>query len=212
MVWVPHCIFFLLTWLYQIQSFFFFNWNIIYLQCCVSFWCTAKWLSYVYICVYLSSLVAQTVKNLPAVQETQVPGSERSLEKEMATHSSIFAWRIPWTEEPGGLQFIGSQRVRQDWVTNTHVCVYRSMCIYMSTHMYVHLYVRVYIYICVSKHTFIYVCTDKFFFIIQSFLKTCISYQIISGSFLSLVPALHWNNYFLPSWPDKFISLIPFCD
>ena len=50
------------------------------------------------------------VKNLPAIQETQVQslGGEDPLEKEMATHSSILAWRIPWTEEPGGLQSIGS--------------------------------------------------------------------------------------------------------
>ena len=53
------------------------------------------------------------VKNLPAMQETQVQslGWEDSLEKGMATHSSILAWRIPWTEEPGGLQSMGSQRV-----------------------------------------------------------------------------------------------------
>ena len=53
-----------------------------------------------------ASLVAQIVKNLPEVQETQVLflGREDSLEKEMATHSSIFAWRIPWTEDPGRLQ------------------------------------------------------------------------------------------------------------
>ena len=51
------------------------------------------------------------VKNLLAMQETQVPslGQEEPLEKEMAIHSSILAWKIPWTEEPGGLQFIGSQ-------------------------------------------------------------------------------------------------------
>ena len=54
----------------------------------------------------LASLVAQMVKNLPAVQETQVPslGQEYPLEKEMATHSNILAWKIPWIEEPGGLQ------------------------------------------------------------------------------------------------------------
>ena len=54
------------------------------------------------------------VKNLPAVQETQVQslGMEDPLEKEMATHSSIFAWRIPWTEETGRLQSMGSQKVR----------------------------------------------------------------------------------------------------
>ena len=58
-----------------------------------------------------ASLVAQSVKNLPAVQETGLPslGQEDPLEKEMATHSSVPAWEIPWTEEPGGLQSMGSQ-------------------------------------------------------------------------------------------------------
>ena len=60
-----------------------------------------------------ASLVAQMVKHLPTMQETWVRslGWEDLLEKEMATHSSILAWRIPWTEEPVGLQFMGSQRV-----------------------------------------------------------------------------------------------------
>ena len=64
----------------------------------------------------MASLVAQMVKNLPAVQETWVQslGWEDPLEKEMATHSSILAWRIPWTEEPGKLQSTGSQKVRHD--------------------------------------------------------------------------------------------------
>ena len=62
------------------------------------------------------SLVAQSVKNLPAVQETWVRslGWEDPLEKEMATHSSILAWKISWTQEPGGLQPMGSQRVEYD--------------------------------------------------------------------------------------------------
>ena len=61
-----------------------------------------------------ASLLAQMVKNLPAIQETCILslGQEHPLEKEMATHSSIFAWRIPWTKELGGLQSMGSQRVR----------------------------------------------------------------------------------------------------
>ena len=56
------------------------------------------------------------VKNLPAMQETQVQslGWEDALEKEVATHSSILAWKIPWAEEPGGLQSTGWQRVRDD--------------------------------------------------------------------------------------------------
>ena len=62
---------------------------------------------------YLTSLVAQTVKHLPTMQETQVQSLcwEDLLEKEMATHSSILAWNIPWTEKPGRLQSMGSQRV-----------------------------------------------------------------------------------------------------
>ena len=63
-----------------------------------------------------ASLVAQVVKNLPAVQETRVRslGWEDPLEKEMATHSSILAWKISWTEGPGGLQSTRSQRVGHD--------------------------------------------------------------------------------------------------
>ena len=59
---------------------------------------------------------SSAVKNLPPMQETQVRslGQEDSLEEGMATHSSILAWRIPWTEEPGRLQSRGSQRVRHD--------------------------------------------------------------------------------------------------
>ena len=60
--------------------------------------------------------MAQLVKNLPAVQETQVQSLhwEVPLEEEKATHSSILGWEIPWTEEPGGLQSMGLQRVRRD--------------------------------------------------------------------------------------------------
>ena len=67
-----------------------------------------------------ASLMAQTVKNLPAMRETWVwsLGQEDPLEKGMATLSSILAWEIPWTEEPGGLQSKGSQRVGHNWVTN----------------------------------------------------------------------------------------------
>ena len=63
-----------------------------------------------------ASWVTQTVKNLPAMQETQVRSLNREdpLEKEMANHSSVLAWRIPWMEEPGRLLSMGSQRVRHD--------------------------------------------------------------------------------------------------
>ena len=60
-----------------------------------------------------ASLVAQLVRNSPAMEETHVPtlGWDNPLEKEMATHSNILAWEIPWTEEPHGLQTMGLQRV-----------------------------------------------------------------------------------------------------
>ena len=63
-----------------------------------------------------ASLVAQMVKNPPAIQETwaQSLGQEDPQEKEMATHSSVLAWRIPWTEEAGRLQSMESQRVRHN--------------------------------------------------------------------------------------------------
>ena len=72
-----------------------------------------------------SSLVAQTVKRLPTMRETRVQSldPEDPLEKAMATHSSTHAWKIPWTEEPGGLQPVGSQRVGHDWATSLSLSV-----------------------------------------------------------------------------------------
>ena len=66
-----------------------------------------------------ASLMAQPAKNLSAMQETQVwsLGQEDPLKKEMTTHASILVWKIPWTEEPGGLLSKGLQRVRRDWET-----------------------------------------------------------------------------------------------
>ena len=75
---------------------------------------------------FADSEMALVVKNPPAMQETQVRslGWEDPLEKRMATHSSILAWRIPWTEEPDRLWSIGFQRVRHDWsdLASTHSC------------------------------------------------------------------------------------------
>ena len=74
-----------------------------------------------------SPLVIQTVKHLPTMWETQVQslGQEDPLEKEMATHSIILAWKIPWTEEPGRLQTMGSRRVRHDWATSLSLSLFR---------------------------------------------------------------------------------------
>ena len=79
----------------------------------------SDWESFLRIMEPRASLVAQMVKNPPAMQETWVRslGQEDPLEEGMATHCSILAWRIPWTEELGGLQSLGSQRVGHDWAT-----------------------------------------------------------------------------------------------
>ena len=72
------------------------------------------------------------------MQETQVRtlGWKDPLKKEMATHSSIFAWKISWTEEPGGLQSMGSQRVGHDWVTNTYIYkTYKESYMYNFTYL-----------------------------------------------------------------------------
>ena len=73
------------------------------------------------------------VKNLPATREARVRsrGREDPLEKGMATHPSVLAWRIPWAEEHVGLQFMGSQRVGHDRVTNTHT--HTHTCIHTHT-------------------------------------------------------------------------------
>ena len=82
--------------------------------------CGLDLINYSYLQTQGASLVAQLVKNLPAVQETWVQslGWEDPLEKGMETHCSILAWRIPWTEEPDELQSMGSQRLGHEQATN----------------------------------------------------------------------------------------------
>ena len=77
--------------------------------------------------VSVTSLVAQTVKHLPTMRETWIRslGQEDSLEKGKAPHSSTLAWKIPWMEEPGRLQSVGSQRVGHDWATSPYlICLW----------------------------------------------------------------------------------------
>jgi len=80
--------------------------------------------------------VAQTVKHLPAMRGTQVRslGQEDPLQKEMPTHSSTLAWKIPWMEEPGGLQSMWSQRVGHDSVTSLSLTLWLKMEKEMVTH------------------------------------------------------------------------------
>ena len=85
------------------------------------------------VCFHLwrTSLEAQMVKHLSTMRETRVQslGWEDPLEKEMAIHSSTIAWKIPWTEEPGRLQSMGSQRVGHNWVTSLHFTSFMGLCV-----------------------------------------------------------------------------------
>ena len=82
-----------------------------------------------FVVVFQSFPGGSAVKNLPVntADASSILGPEDSLEKEMATHSGILAWRIPWTEEPGGLQSWGSRRVRHDLVANTTATTHLSI-------------------------------------------------------------------------------------
>ena len=90
----------------------------------------------------VSSLVAQRVKCLPTMREIWVRSLswKDPLEKEMATHSSTLAWKIPWTEEPGRLQSVGSQKVRHNGVTSLD---FTSNCLILKTTIYHRCSIRV---------------------------------------------------------------------
>ena len=99
---------------------------------CISWWCIlllnfCKSLLLIFLEPYT---VAQVVKNPSSMKETWVwsMDGEDSVEKEMATHSSILAWRITWIEKPGGLQSIGSQKIGQNWVTDTNIVSAQRKC------------------------------------------------------------------------------------
>ena len=99
------------TWAY-IHS----GWSSVYIAFCFPMF----HLALIQLFSFMSSLVAQTVRHLPIMQEPWVRslGQDDPLAKELATHSSTLAWKIPWMEEPGGLQSMGSQRVRHNWATS----------------------------------------------------------------------------------------------
>ena len=110
---------------------------------CSCLYCSNDWN---FVLLSVVPLVTQMVKNLPVTWETQVRsvGREAPLEKGMATHSTL-AWRIPWTEEPGGLQSMGSQRGRHDWATNIYPQYYFSFskCLGYSSSLFFHANFRV---------------------------------------------------------------------
>ena len=105
-----------------------------------------------FVCSSHVCLVAQTVKNLPAMQETQVQslGQEDPLEKGIATYSSILAWRIPRTEEAGGLQSMRSQWVRNNWATDTFLFLLSNVCIFTLASFLIQFYVSTFSFLFLS--------------------------------------------------------------
>ena len=108
-----------------------------------TYWKLKAWIEYMTLSLWviLYFVVAQLVKNLPATQETWVQslGWEDALEKGVATHACILAWRIPWTEEPGVWQFMGSQKVRHNWTTkytHTHTHTHTGTKGSLSAHLH----------------------------------------------------------------------------
>ena len=121
------------------------------------------WLLDYIFCYIRSSLVVQLVKNPPAMQETWVRslGWEGPLEEGMTTHSSILAWRIPWTEEPGGLQSMGSHRVRHWWVAFTFALIW------LHTHIHTLWFENVHIKL-ITAYTIILLC---YFNVLHGFVR-----------------------------------------
>ena len=136
------------------------------------------------------SLVAQRLKRLPAMRETWVRslGWEDPLEKEMATASSIFAWRIPWTEEPVGLQSIGPHRVGYDWTTSLSLCMKCSLGISNFLEEISSIFHSI---------VFLYFCTAhlRFSYLLAIFWNSAFSCVYLSLSPLPLASLLFSPNY-----------------
>ena len=122
-MWIFRMIFQWLHWDYWFGVRISWRWSVLLITSCWRYKVSCEYDADVkLILINWTSLIAQMVKHLPVMQETQVWSLdwEDPLEKEEATHSSILAWKIPWTEDPGRLQSMQLQRVGHDWVTHTH--------------------------------------------------------------------------------------------
>ena len=149
-----------------------------------------------------ASLVAQRLRHLPAMWETRLRslGQEDPLEKEMATHSSIFAWRIPWMEEPGGLQFTGSQRAGHDWTESfiTDMNILINISWFMWTH------ISLGFYLCVKLKKFqiflFHICSwevhhqsiSHFSFMLSNFFSGFFQKCLLSLFFCNFTTILLW--------------------
>ena len=123
----------------------------------------------------MESLVAQKVKSPPAMQETWVwsLGQADALQKGTATHSSIFAWRFPRTEEPGGLQYMESQRAGHDWESNTLSIKCRGWLGWTSNSVQAYPITRSYISY-ISPSYISYISPSYISYILPSYISTCV--------------------------------------
>ena len=137
-----------------------------------------------------ASLVVQMVKNLPARQETwRSLCQEEPLEEEMAAHSRILAWRIPWTEETGRLQALGLQRVWHGWATNTTHYFLKILCSKATNHTITQMKTYTVLFL-VCKALFSLLCSPIFCPCFKAQLKTHLSWKLshhslANASFLS---------------------------
>ena len=156
--------------------------------------------------VVWASLVVQLVKNLPAMQETRVQSLslEDTLEKGMAIHSRILAWKIPWTEEPGRLPSMGLKRVGHNWVTNTFTFSFHFSLMPFGTISSISIY-RIFLYISIIIIIYIVYSSDPNYYVFWTVVK------VMSNSLWphglqhtrfpcpSLSPGICSNSYLL-SW------------
>ena len=135
------------------------------------------------------------VKNLPAMQETWVRslGWEDPLEKGMATHSSILAWRILWTEEPGGLQSMGSERVRQDWVI-THT---------LDTFIWLPAYHQL------ASYNYHQVTQLSFLLVVITFKICSLSNFQVYSTMLTIITMLYIRSLACSPYDWKFVPTLP---
>ena len=146
-----------------------------------------------------ASLMAQRLKRLPAMRETWVWSLDREdpLEKEMATHSSILAWRIPWIEEPGGLQSMGSQRVGHNWTTSLSLSLSHCSGLYDENVSQPHLHTSMWFllawYVLITQSDFSFLFSFFKEIIVLCVVLDSVCLQEEESSVSSFIAILNWN-------------------
>ena len=162
-----------------------------------------------YVCLYWTSQVVLVVKNMP-VNARDIRWRFDSwveaipLEESMATHSSTLAWRTPWTEESGGLQSIGLQRIEHDWSDLAHVYTYIYICMYIHIHICIYICIHRWTYIWIHMCVYIYIYIHKSFWGRKS--KNSWAWEVENNKFHSsveiIIYVLHGLLWWSNDWTD----------